>query len=85
MTRVRIILSAARERSRAPAPTFRQAITYVLAMSLGLAFMVPFFWAFFSAFKDPYEIAYSRPSCSLRGGSRISSRSGPRCLLPSGP
>jgi multiple sugar transport system permease protein len=34
----------------------RRGITYILALMLGLIFMMPFFWAVFSAFKDPYEV-----------------------------
>ncbi|MCD6519775.1 MAG: carbohydrate ABC transporter permease [Anaerolineae bacterium] len=34
----------------------RQGITYFLCLTLGLIFMAPFFWAFFSALKDPFEI-----------------------------
>jgi len=34
----------------------RRGVTYALALLLGLVFMMPFFWAVFSAFKDPYEV-----------------------------
>jgi len=34
----------------------RKSIAYTLCSILGLAFMTPFFWAFFSALKDPFEI-----------------------------
>jgi ABC-type glycerol-3-phosphate transport system permease component len=50
-------LSATRERRTARLRyVFRQGLAYFLCIFLGLAFMAPFFWAFFSALKDPFEI-----------------------------
>ena len=52
-------VSIAAVRARRVARTqrlLRQGLTYFLCLFLGLAFMAPFFWAFFSALKDPFEI-----------------------------
>ncbi len=51
-----LALAAREKRKSQTRLALRKGVTYLFCIVLGLIFMTPFFWAFFSALKDPFEI-----------------------------